>query len=61
MPDLSTTDATTLAGTELVNGTTYYMSLHTADPSTTTVRTLHLGAVALVLAAVRSAAPSYGW
>jgi len=35
MADLSPTDATTLAGTELVAGTTYYMSLHTGNPGTT--------------------------
>jgi len=35
MADLSVTDATTLAGTELVSGTTYYLSLHTASPGTT--------------------------
>ena len=35
MPDLSTADANTLAGTELVAGTVYYLSLHTADPGTT--------------------------
>jgi hypothetical protein len=35
MPDLGSTDATTLAGDEVVAATTYYLSLHTADPSTT--------------------------
>lgn len=35
MADLSIADANTLAGDELVSGTTYYMGLHTADPGIT--------------------------
>lgn len=35
MADLSSTDATTLAGDELVSGTTYYLSLHVGAPGTT--------------------------